>query len=65
MRNNTANCEVRKAAREAGVCLWQIASRLGIGEATMTRKMRVELSSEEKAKVLSIIEELRAEQEGE
>lgn len=60
MRNN---CEIRKAAREAGVCLWQIASRLLISEATMTRKMRLELSTEEKAKILSIIEELRAEQE--
>ena len=65
MRNNRANNDLRLEARKAGVTLWQIATRLGISEPTMTRKMRTELDEDEKKKVLSIIEEFRAELEAE
>ncbi len=64
MRTKKANHEIRAAARNAGVALWQIAIQLGVGEATMTRKMRTEMSEEEKARIFSIIENLKAEQEG-
>lgn len=64
MRTSKANCEVRTAARIAGVMLWQIASLLGVSESTMTRKMRTEMTAEEKDQILAIIENLKAEQEG-
>ncbi len=56
-----ANTEIRKTAKEANISLWEIALKLGISEATMTRKMRCELSEEEKKKVLTIINELHTE----
>ena len=59
------NKEIREAAKKAGVFLWRVAERLGVTEFSFSRKLRHELSTEEKAKVLSIIEELRAEQGGE
>lgn len=61
-----ANMEVRTAAREAGVCLWQVAEKLGINDGNFSRKLRRELSTEDREKVLSIIRELsQAKQEGE
>ena len=65
MRNNTANCEIRKAARKAGVNLWQIAAKLGFSEATMTRRMRAEMTDEEKDIILSVIADIGIEQEAE
>ena len=56
-----ANTEIRKAAKKANISLWEIALELGISEATMTRKMRCELSEEYKKKVLTIIDKLQAE----
>ena len=61
-----ANMEVRKAAKEAGVCLWQVAEKLGINDGNFSRKLRRELPAEDREKVLNIIRELSQEkQEGE
>lgn len=54
------NCEVRTAARIADVCLWEIAEFLGFSEPTMTRKMRRELSEDEKKKFLEAIDKISA-----
>ena len=54
-----ANEAIRKAARCAGVPFWAIAQALEISEATMTRRMRTELSPEETERVLRAIENLR------
>ena len=40
---NTANQDLRNAARDAGVPLWAIADVLHISEPTMTRNLRREL----------------------
>lgn len=53
-----SNVVIRRQARASGVPLWQIAKRLGIGEATMTRRLRNELSENEKAEILEIISSL-------
>lgn len=53
------NIDVRAKAKEKGVCLWQIAEFLKISEATITRKLRKELSDEEKERIFEIIEELK------
>lgn len=44
-----SNADVRTAAKNAGVFLYQVAEAMGISEPTMTRKLRFELSEEEKA----------------
>ena len=57
------NSDLRKSAKENGVALWQIADRLNISEPTMTRKLRRELSAEEKQRIFSLIDEIAAEKE--
>lgn len=58
------NKEIRSAAKSAGVLLWEIANRLGIQDSAFSRKLRRELPSEEKEKILGIIAELAAERTG-
>ena len=55
------NTDIRKYAKTHGVRLWQIADELGISEITMSRKLRYELSEDEKQKILEIINELAEE----
>lgn len=55
------NLEIRKAAKEKGVKLWQIADRLGIWDTALSRKLRYELSEDETQKILDIINELAKE----
>ena len=58
------NMEIRKKAKTLGVSLWMVAQVMGISEATMTRKLRNELSEEEKQQILKIIEEKAGEKNG-
>lgn len=55
------NREVRLTAAGAGVRLWQIAEVLGIADYTLSRRLRRELPTEEKQKILKIIEDLAQE----
>ena len=58
------NRDIRVEAMRVGVKLWQIAEALGISEVTFSRRLRRELSPEEKAKIQLIILELsKAERE--
>lgn len=59
--SNTTNADIREAAKSAGVCLWQIAERLGINDGNFSRKLRRELPTEERDKILGIIKELAEE----
>ena len=52
------NQEIRSYLKNKGFFLWQLADKLGISEASMTRKMRKELSKEEKEKLIKIINEM-------
>lgn len=54
------NLELRTKARKNGVRLWEIADRLGISEPTITRKLRRELPTNEKQRILAIIDEIAA-----
>lgn len=54
------NAEIRTAAKNAGVYLYQIAAEIGVSEPTMTRKMRYEMGENEKKTILSIIDRLRS-----
>lgn len=53
-----SNSDVRTAAKNAGVCLYQIAAVMGISEPTMTRKLRFELSLEEKQAIFKAIAQI-------
>ncbi|MBD8989367.1 MAG: hypothetical protein EGQ87_00095 [Clostridiales bacterium] len=54
---------IRSASKSAGVRLWQIAEALGIQETALSRKLRHELPTEEKNKILGIIEALAQERQ--
>lgn len=43
-----ANAEIRRSAAAAGIRLWQLADGLGITDASFSRKLRRELSADEK-----------------
>lgn len=53
------NREIKIAALDAGVKLWRVAEALGIADTSLSRKMRRELPTEEKKKILGIIESLK------
>lgn len=53
------NVDIKTEAMNAGVKLWRIAERLGMTDGNFSRKLRQELSSEEKAKIRAIIAELK------
>lgn len=55
------NLDIRVAAQENGVYLWEIAAKLGKSEPTFQRWLRQELSDEWKAKAFAAIEEIKQE----
>ena len=55
------NQDIRLAAAEAGIKLWQIADALGIADCSFSRKLRKELPQDEKEKIFSIIRGLSKE----
>lgn len=57
------NQDIRNTAKKSGIKLWQIAEKLGIWDATLSKKLRKELPQEEKDKILGIIAELAKEAE--
>ena len=52
------NADIREAATTRGVKLWQIAEALGITDGNFSRKLRKELSAEEKCRIMEIINRL-------
>ena len=59
---NTANQDLRNAAKAAKVPLWRIAEKLGCSEPTMTRTLRRELPEKQKQQMFGIIEHLAMEE---
>lgn len=57
------NQEIRKAAKSAGIHLWQVAAAYGINDGNFSRKLRQELPQEEKEKILAIIDRLAQEKQ--
>lgn len=53
-----SNLEIRKKAKQESVYLWEIAEKLAISECHFIRKLRHELSQEEKDKIFNIINEI-------
>ena len=54
------NSEIRIAAKEAGIYLWQIADALGIQDSALSRKLRRELPPEDREKIMNVISLLAA-----
>lgn len=52
------NLDIRKAAKENGVHLWELADRFGVSEPTFCRWMRDEFSDEKKEMARFYIEEI-------
>ena len=50
-----ANADIREAAKEAGVSLWELADEMNVSEPTLTRMLRHELSDYMKADLMSAI----------
>lgn len=59
-----ANVDIRLSAAGAGVRLWQIADALGLNDGNFSRKLRHELSAEEKSRIMAIIRDLSANKHG-
>ena len=58
-----ANMEIRKTAQRSGVLHCEIADKLGISESWFCKKLRKELSEEEKMKIIRIIGEIASEKD--
>lgn len=58
------NNDIKEAAKQAGVRLWQVAEAYGMNDGNFSRKLRKELPQDEKAKILAIIDRLAQEKQG-
>lgn len=54
------NSEVREAAKNKGVFLYEIADRLKMTDSYFSRKLRKELSPTEKTQILAIVDSIAA-----
>lgn len=53
------NSDIRQEVTAAGLRLWQVAYKLGLNDGNFSRKLRRELSIDEKSKIREAIKELR------
>ena len=56
------NKDIKEYAVKNNVRLWQVAQALNINDGNFSRKLRVELSQEEKQRIKDIIDKLASEQ---
>ncbi len=59
------NKEIREALKKSGVRYWELADRLGMSQCWFSVKLRKEFTSEEKEKMLSVIQEIAEEKQKE
>ena len=54
------NTDIRNEIKAAGLKFWEVAHALGIkSDGNFSRKLRIELSADEKAKIRAAIEQLK------
>lgn len=58
MKQNTCNKDLKEYAHSKNVCLWQIAEAVGIQDSGFSKRLRHELSADEKARYIAIIDKL-------
>lgn len=63
INSRKANNDIRTAAKESGVFLYQVAKKLNISESGFICKLRYELSEPDKKQVFDAIDSIKAEQE--
>lgn len=56
----TANADIKATAKQKGVYLYELAEHYGMFDTALSRKLRRELSSAEKAEILAAIELISA-----
>lgn len=54
-----ANVDIRELAKQTNVKLWQIADKLGVTDIVFSKKLRKELTKEEKETIKTIIKDLK------
>jgi len=59
-----ANMDVRNAVKEHGFLLWQLAEALGMQDSNLSKKLRRELSPQEKERYFKTIETMTAQRNG-
>lgn len=55
------NAEIHERFKTSGIKKWLCAEKLGISDVAFSKKLRTELSPEDKKKIFEIIEELKNE----
>lgn len=59
IKTTLANRDIRQAAEDAGLYLWQVAEEIGVTDCTFSKYLRKELSDEKKATIFQAIEKLK------
>ena len=54
----SANCDIRGYAKMNGVYLYEVATALGVSEPTIMRRLRAELSDNEKCELRAVIDRI-------
>ena len=54
-----ANQDIRDLMRIKDIAMWRVALEYGCAESTFVKKLRIELSKQEKEKIIKIIEQLK------
>lgn len=54
-----ANEDIREAIKQANLKHWELADLLSVSEVTLVRKLRHEMSRDEKQKILEILKEAK------
>lgn len=54
------NQDIKAAAKEAGVYLWQVAEAYGLADSTFSRMLRRNLPGDKKMEILELINELKS-----
>lgn len=57
------NLDIRKAIEASNFKYWQVANKLGMTDGNFSRMLRIELTKENKERVLNAIKELKEERE--
>lgn len=57
------NLDIRKAIETSNFKYWQVANKLGMTDGNFSRMLRIELTKENKERVLNVINELEEERE--
>ncbi len=53
-----ANADIRQYAKEKRVHLWEIAKAIGCNDGNLSRKLRTEMSEQNKNKVMNAIDRI-------